>query len=158
VTDLEDVRRRVETLEAIEQIKKLKARYFRFVDEKRHDEFAALFTPDAVLITDGIEWSSPHEMASTIRNLTGAAPSVHHGHMPEIDVAGDSASGIWAMQDLLTFPAADDAPEGHIGYGQYRETYRRVAGEWLIASLVLTRFRMDPLANWVVDDDADLLG
>lgn len=144
--------RRVDALEAIEEIKRLKARYFRFVDEKKHDELAALFTPDARLVTDGVTWDSPQQFADTIRTLTGAAPSVHHGHMPEIEMTGDdTASGIWAMEDLLTFPAADGAPEGHNGYGQYRETYRKVDGAWLIDSLELTRFRMDPLANWTPD-------
>jgi hypothetical protein len=131
LSDDEELINRIETLESIERIKTLKARYFRLVHEKKHDEFAALFTPNAVIVTDGITWSSSTEMAETIRSLTGAAPSVHHGHMPEIAVSGDSARGIWAMQDLLTFPAADGAPEGHIGYGQYRETLptdrRRVA-------------------------------
>ena len=150
---LEDIVRRVEALEAIEQIKQLKARYFRFVDEKKHDELAALFTPYAELVTDGIRWDSPEQFAGTIRDLTGAAPSVHHGHMPEIEITGpDTASGIWAMEDLLTFPAAPGAPEGHNGYGQYRETYRKVDGTWLIDSVVLTRFRMDPLANWTADE------
>ncbi|MBI0293347.1 nuclear transport factor 2 family protein [Streptomyces sp. PRKS01-29] len=50
---------------------------------------------------------------NTIPDLTGAAPSVHHGHMPEIEITGpDTASGIWAMEDLLTFPAGKDAPGG----------------------------------------------
>ena len=146
---VEDLARRLETLEAIEAIRGLKARYFRFVDEKKHDDLAALFTPDSRLVTDGIAWESPEQFAHTIRDLTGAAPSVHHGHMPEIEITGpDSATGIWAMEDLLTFPVGEDAPEGHSGYGQYRETYRKIDGEWLIDSLVLTRFRMDPLANW----------
>lgn len=147
--DLDDIVRRLDDLEAIESIKRLKARYFRFVDEKRHDELAALFTPDAKVVTDGIAWNSPQEFAYTIRDLTGAAPSVHHGHMPEIEMTGpDTASGIWAMEDLLTFPAGKDAPEGHNGYGQYRETYRKVNGKWLIDTAELTRFRMDPLENW----------
>jgi hypothetical protein len=81
-----------------------------------------------------------------------AAPTVHHGHMPEIQITGpDTASGIWAMEDLLPVPAGKDAPEGHDGYGQYRETYRKADGHWLIDSLVLTRFRMDPLENWTPD-------
>ncbi|TDC31882.1 nuclear transport factor 2 family protein [Micromonospora sp. 15K316] len=139
-------------MESIESIKRLKARYFRFVDEKKHDELAALFTPDANLVTDGVTWKSPQEFAYTIRDLTGGAPSVHHGHMPEIEITGpDTASGIWAMEDLLTFPAGPNAPEGHNGYGQYRETYQRVDGEWLIDSVLLTRFRMDPLENWTPD-------
>ncbi|MEU4678527.1 nuclear transport factor 2 family protein [Micromonospora sp. NPDC023737] len=152
MNDLDDVVRRLAALEAIESIKKLKARYFRFVDEKKHDELAALFTPDAKLVTDGISWKSSKEFAYTIRDLTGAAPSVHHGHMPEIEITGPgTASGIWSMENLLTFPAAPEAPEGHNGYGQYRETYRKVDGRWLIDSLLLTRLRMDPLENWTPD-------
>ncbi|MFI9470030.1 nuclear transport factor 2 family protein [Streptomyces sp. NPDC052492] len=149
MSDLDEISRRLDELEAIESIKQLKARYFRFVDEKKHDDLAALFTPDAKVVTDGIVWKSPQEFAYTIRDLTGAAPSVHHGHMPEIEITGPAtASGIWAMEDLLTFPAAEGAPEGHNGYGQYRETYRKVDGRWLIDSAELTRFRMDPLENW----------
>ncbi|MEU9553461.1 nuclear transport factor 2 family protein [Streptomyces werraensis] len=149
MSDFDEIRRRLSDLEAIESIKQLKARYFRFVDEKKHDDLVALFTPDAKLVTDGIVWKSPQEFAYTIRDLTGEAPSVHHGHMPEIEMTGpDTASGIWAMEDLLTFPAGKDAPEGHNGYGQYRETYRKVDGRWLIDSVELTRFRMDPLDNW----------
>ncbi|MEU6603028.1 nuclear transport factor 2 family protein [Streptomyces flaveolus] len=141
---------RVQRLEDIEDIHQLKARYFRFVDEKKHDQLAALFTPHAKLVTDGITWKSPQEFAHTIRDLTGAAPSAHSGAMPEIKITGpNTASGIWSMEDILTFPAGKkDAPEGHHGYGQYRETYRKVHGKWLIDSVLLTRFYMEPLAPW----------
>ncbi|MFC3499606.1 nuclear transport factor 2 family protein [Micromonospora krabiensis] len=140
---------RVQRLEDIEEIHQLKARYFRFVDEKKHDELAALFTRDAKLETDGITWKSPQEFAHTIRDLTGAAPSAHSGAMPEITITGpNTASGIWSMEDILTFPAGPNAPEGHNGYGQYRETYKKVNGKWLIDSVVLTRFWMDPLPAW----------
>jgi hypothetical protein len=153
MSTVESLAERLDAVEAIEEIKRLKARYFRFVDEKKHDELAALFTDDANLTTDGITWDSPEHFAYTIRDLTGQAPSVHHGHMPEIEITGkDTASGIWAMEDLLTFPAGDGAPDGHNGYGQYRETYRKVNGRWLIDSLVLTRFRSDPLDNWVAGE------
>ncbi|MGW3650937.1 nuclear transport factor 2 family protein [Streptomyces sp. NPDC000878] len=147
--DPDDIMRRLEALEDVESIKQVKARYFRFVDEKKYEELAALFTPEAKVVTDGTAWDSGADMADVVRDLVGAAPTVHHGHMPEIQITGaDTASGIWAMEDLLTFPAGKDAPEGHDGYGQYRETYRKVDGRWLIDSLVLTRFRMDPLENW----------
>ncbi|POX63502.1 hypothetical protein C3492_10050 [Streptomyces sp. Ru62] len=148
-TSSQSLKDRVQRLEDIEEIHQLKARYFRFVDEKKHDELAALFTPDARIVTDGITWKSPQEFAHTIRDLTGKAPSVHSGAMPEITITGrDTASGIWSMEDLLTFPAGKDAPQGHHGYGQYNETYRKVHGKWLIDSVLLTRFRMDPLENW----------
>jgi uncharacterized protein (TIGR02246 family) len=147
---------RLQKLEDIEQIHQLKARYFRFVDEKKHDQLAALFTPDAKLVTDGITWKSPKDFAYTIRDLTGAAPSAHSGAMPEITITGpDTATGIWSMEDILTFPAGPKAPEGHNGYGQYRETYQKVNGKWLISSVLLTRFYMEPLPSWTPPKTAD---
>jgi len=140
---------RVQRLEDIQDIEQLKARYFRFVDEKKHDQLVKIFTPNAKIVTDGQAFKSPKEFADIIRDSVGAAPTVHHGHMPEITITGPAtATGIWAMEDLLTFPAGPNAPQGHNGYGQYHETYKKVHGKWLIDSVLLTRFRMDPLANW----------
>ncbi|MEU6603132.1 nuclear transport factor 2 family protein [Streptomyces flaveolus] len=93
MSDLEEIRRRLSELDAIESIKQLKARYFRFVDEKKHDDLVALFTPDPKLVTDGIVWKSPQEFAYSIRDLTGDAPSVDHGHMPEIEITGPTRHG-----------------------------------------------------------------
>ena len=45
--DPDDIMRRLEALEDVESIKQVKARYFRFVDEKKYEELAALFTPEA---------------------------------------------------------------------------------------------------------------
>ncbi|WP_219838532.1 nuclear transport factor 2 family protein [Paenibacillus sp. R14(2021)] len=136
-------------LENVEEIKKLKARYFRFIDEKKWSDFAQLFTPDARIEIDGNVFTGGEAFAKGAGAVIGAAPTVHHGHMPEIDIIDkENAKGIWAMEDMLTFPAAKDAPPGHDGYGSYSETYKRVDGVWKISSVVLTRFRMDPLANW----------
>ena len=149
MTDLDRVVLRLDTLEAIESIKQLKARYFRFVDEKRYDEFAALFVPSAKIVVQGDTWDSAADMAVAMRQLIGPSPTVHHGHMPEIEILGeDSASGIWELEDIVPFQAGQNVP-GHRGYGQYRETYQKVDGRWLISSLVLTRFRMDPMDNWI---------
>ncbi|MEC0269574.1 nuclear transport factor 2 family protein [Paenibacillus anseongense] len=146
ITELEQ---RYHKLEDVEEIKELKARYFRFIDEKKWSEFAELFTPDAKIEIDGNVFTGGEAFANGAGAVIGAAPTVHHGHMPEIDLIDmDNAKGIWAMEDMLTYPATKDAPPGHDGYGSYRETYKRVNGVWKINSLVLTRFRMDPLANW----------
>ncbi|WP_371794735.1 nuclear transport factor 2 family protein [Streptomyces sp. NBC_01718] len=140
---------RVQRLEAIEDIHQLKARYFRFVDEKKHDQLVKIFTPNAKIVTDGQAFKSPKEFADIIRDAIGAAPTAHSGAMPEIEITGpNTATGIWSMEDMLSFPAGPNAPQGHHGYGQYRETYKKVHGKWLIDSVVLTRFRMEPLANW----------
>src|SRR6266487_3963844 len=43
----------VERLEAIEEIKQLKARYFRCMDRKDWDGFASVFAPDARMDVSG---------------------------------------------------------------------------------------------------------
>ena len=67
--------------------------------------------------------------------LEGVA-TVHHCHTPEITLTSPTtATGIWAMEDLLFFP---DGTQLH-GAGHYRETYEKRDGEWLIKRLHLTR-------------------
>ncbi len=138
----------VEQLAAIEAIKVLKARYFRFVDTKAWDDFETLFTPDATLVIAEArpEPFTPRALTDLLRAHYGRCVTVHHGHMPEITIDGpDRASGIWAMDDQRFF-AADDpsAPfAAAIGAGHYHETYALTAGGWRIASLRLTRLRLD---------------
>ena len=50
-----------------------------------------------------------------------------------------SATGVWAMEDMLRWP---NGTELH-GYGHYHETYEKVEGAWRIKSSKLTRLRMD---------------
>ena len=143
----------LEQLVAIEQIKALKARYFRLVDTKAWDEFEALFTPDAPLVIAEArpEAFTPRTLTDLLRAHYGRCVTVHHGHMPEITIDGtDRASGVWAMDDQRFF-AADDpsAPfAAAIGAGHYHETYALTVDGWRIASLRLTRLRLDvtPLA------------
>ncbi len=138
----------VERLDAIERIKVLKARYLRLVDTKQWDGFEALFTADASLeIAEARpEPFTPVELADLLRAHYGRCITIHHGHTPEIDVHGpDSASGIWAMEDQRFFDADDpSAPfASALGAGHYHETYARTPDGWKIASLQLTRLRLD---------------
>ena len=136
----------IERLEAIEAIKRLKARYFRCLDTKDWDGFAAVFAPDLVAdvsADSGRVVEGADEFVASVRKAVGDVETVHHGHMPEIEITSDTtASGIWAMEDLLRFP--DGAPVATLhGFGHYEETYRLVDGEWKIATLRLTRLRRD---------------
>jgi hypothetical protein len=75
-----------------------------------------------------------------LREAIGDVLTVHHCHMPEIQLTSKaSASGLWAMEDMLRWP---DGTELH-GYGHYHETYEKVDGEWRIKRSELTRLRMD---------------
>jgi len=140
MTNLE---KQVRELLDIEEIRLLKARYFRFVDEKRWAEWAELFTPDAVFVAraNGSEQKGRDAIVALAQSVLGPAVSVHHGHMPEITVEGDQATGVWAMEDRVEFPDGT----GFHGRGHYHEIYSRHQGRWRIAHLRFTVLLMEPL-------------
>lgn len=130
----------------IEAIRRLKARYFRCIDTKDWDGLRAILCDDVdidVHADSGRRYTGADAFVTSVsRNLAGAT-SVHHGHMPEIDILGvDEATGVWAMEDEIWFPPGGPIEHLH-GYGHYHERYRRVDGEWRIAALTLVRIRRD---------------
>jgi hypothetical protein len=158
-----------EQILALEEIKKLKARYFRTLDTKDWAGYLAVFTADAIIdsteaytprdlkgapiVFDGVvppapnpEWHSHGDPAAFAKDLAKTLEGVqttHHGHMPEIEFTSDTtAEGIWAMEDMLRWPTGAPIREMH-GYGHYRETYVKSSQGWRIRSLKLTRLRVD---------------
>jgi SnoaL-like domain len=138
----------VRRLVDIEEIKQLKARYFRLVDAKDWDAWGCVFAIDAVLeIPEGdLVHRGRDEIVANVSTVMADLRTVHHGHMPEIELTGpDSARGVWAMFDYVEWPAQDDRCVGLRGYGHYVEEYVREDGEWRIARSRLDRLRVDPL-------------
>ena len=135
----------------IEAIKQLKARYFRFVDTKQWEAFGGLFTEDAVMLVNrGVttwggekertrDWRGREQIREAVRNRMQDLLSVHHGHMPEIELTSPTtATGIWAMEDIV-----ENRAEMMRGHGHYHETYRKIGDRWFIASLELNRLRVE---------------
>ena len=141
----------LERYHAIEEIKQLKARYFRHLDGKEWDSWQDVFTPDAELVVsfEGDGPGTPDnpvvgsaEIVAFVRPSIEALVTVHHGHMPEIELTSPTtARGVWAMEDLLSLPGGG----GQVlqGWGHYHETYERIDGQWRIKTLRLTRLRVD---------------
>jgi len=135
-----------DTLADIEEIKQLKARYFRLMDTKQWDEWADLFTDDLDTWFEDTS-NSTHgrdEFVGSVRSILADAVTIHHGHMPEIEVTGpNTARGIWAMFDYVKF-GNPRRPLEMKGYGHYHEQYRKEPdGRWRINSLRLHRLRVD---------------
>jgi hypothetical protein len=87
------------------------------------------------VVHDGVEAF----VTSLRRDLAGAV-TVHHGHMPEIELTSpSSATGIWSMYDLLRWPDGTEIE----GYGHYHERYDKIDGRWMISRLKLTRLLVD---------------
>jgi len=143
-----DIEQELASLHAIEEIKRLKSRYFRFLDTKDWVGLESVFTPDALL---EIPEASPEcqkikDAMPFIKNFLGNCVSIHAGFMPEIDIlSATTAKGIWAMNDRI-FWSGDDAQlfgYGNLcGAGHYHETYQQIDGSWLIQSMRLTRLRL----------------
>jgi uncharacterized protein (TIGR02246 family) len=143
----------VARLEAVEEIRRLKAAYFRTMDTKDWDGFAAVFAPDAVMDMSGEMRDGTTEgegitrgnraIAEFVKGAVDPVTTVHHGHMPEIEILSPTtARGIWAMEDKLRWPEGTPIRSMH-GYGHYHETYEKVDGRWLIKTITLTRLRVD---------------
>jgi len=79
----------------IEEVKRLKARYFRTLDRKQWDDWGQVFAKDALLEVpeaDVVESGRAAIVASVSAALEGTR-TVRQGHMGEIDITGpDTAS------------------------------------------------------------------
>jgi SnoaL-like domain len=140
--------RAVRELIAIEEIKRLKARYFRFIDSRSWAEWPQIFTDDATFEFEfpPMRFDDPQSFVAMSEAALEGARSFHSGCMPEIQLTSEgAATGIWAMEDRVELPP-DAGPSFH-GYGHYHEDYRRVDGRWKIASLRLTRVRVDQVGG-----------
>jgi ketosteroid isomerase-like protein len=152
---------KAEMLQAIEDNTQLKARYFRFIDTKDYEGLAGLFAEDASFDMrnarrNGNDERSLSEMAgkdafpvgreaivALIAGRTRTASTVHHGHMPEIEILSDTtARGIIAMEDSNSYVENGKTSKLH-GFGHYHETYSKIGGRWYIQTLLLTRLRVD---------------
>ena len=145
-----------------EQIKETKARYFRYMDTKQWERWRRCFTDDC-RFEMSTDIDDPDEWVRYVATNVGAARTAHHGHMPEITFTGeDTARVIWAMYDLVEFPASTEgrwrlrrlrplrrrrALARLRRFGHYEEEYRRVGDEWRISFMRLTRLRVDALVG-----------
>jgi hypothetical protein len=131
------------TLLEIEAIKQLKARYCRFLDTKKWDDWRALFADDFVSDTSpsgGKLITGADEFVAFVRGALEKQPTVHQVHAPEITVTSDTtATGIWALEDVVRLTPGVNLN----GRGHYHETYEKVDGRWLIKTSTLTRLRED---------------
>ncbi|TDD80881.1 nuclear transport factor 2 family protein [Actinomadura darangshiensis] len=124
-------------LVALEEIRRLKYRYLRCVDLKLWDEFAAVFTEDAVAEYDApvlnkvLRLEGRDAIVDYMRsNLGPDKTSTHTAGCPEIDIDGDRATGVWSLDDTIILHEHNLLIRGA---AFYHDTYRRQAdGTWLV--------------------------
>jgi hypothetical protein len=141
---LPDMAFRPEDLAALEEIRRLKYRYFRTLDLKLWDEYADTFTADAVghygtKVYGDLEPLRGRDaiVAFMEEKLAGEIITMHVAQHPEIDVDGDEATGSWGFEDTVIVPQFKVLIRGA---GYYRDRYRREAdGVWRIAETAYDR-------------------
>ncbi|MDC6458950.1 nuclear transport factor 2 family protein [Luminiphilus sp.] len=122
-------------LESIELIKQLKARYFRFLDTRNLDGLKTVFTHDSTASFIGGDYDFQLDGWEQLegfykKSFTGQNFGMHNGHHPEICVDGDTATGIWYLQDIFV---SLEHNMNIVGSALYDDEYRREDGHWRIA-------------------------
>ena len=122
-------------LESIELIKQLKARYFRFLDTRNLEGLKTVFTSDATASFIGGDYDFQLDGWEQLeafykKSFTGQNFGMHNGHHPEICVDGDTATGIWYLQDIFV---SLEHNINIVGSALYDDDYRREDGQWRIA-------------------------
>jgi len=113
----------LERLMAIEEIKQLKGRYQRALDNSRWDEFADCLAEDFWVMETGLEEpirGRDEVLAQVRRSVETYGGWKHHAILPQIEITSDTtAKGTWTF-----------AGSGSI----YEDEYVRVDGNWKVKS------------------------
>jgi hypothetical protein len=135
--------RAIDRLVAIENIKLLRARWCRFLDERRWNDVEALLSDDASLDLSG---ATPElaivRGAGAIRDFVagrygGNAMLLHLNFLPEIEILSENnATGIWRQEVFLKDRYVENVHHGH-GYGTVHDRYEKHSGVWKIQSIYL---------------------
>ena len=123
-----------EDLVELEEIKRLKYRYARFLDQKDWEGVATCFVEDATAAYGGKKGKLEGRDA-IMEFLRGALKATtrittHSMGHPEIELTGpDSATGTWSLHDEVI-----DTELGFVvrGASVYSDEYARSDGEWRI--------------------------
>ena len=120
----------------VEAIKQVKYRYLRAMDTKHWDDFAATMTEDIVgaygsSLGKELHFDNRVDLVEYLSSAMGPGIITEHRVThPEITVTGDTASGIWYLQDRVIVAEFNFML---IGAAFYHDTYRRTDNGWKIS-------------------------
>ena len=136
---LEELEKRVQALEDLEEIKKLHQKYIDLMDELRYQEVLDLFTEDATAevrdsgVKRGRKGLEEVYIEGLAKRRGGNRAEGHIVIQPDITVDGDTARGTWLVYMLLSRPTNEWVQ------GRNEGVYQKVNGKWMIKSMKFTR-------------------
>nr|WP_296774085.1 nuclear transport factor 2 family protein [Rhodococcus sp. (in: high G+C Gram-positive bacteria)] len=120
-------------MDSVTEIQRLKYRYARALDTKSWAEFADTLIPEATATYgEHLAFESRDALIEFVRTTLGPTVITEHqcGH-PEIEVDGNTATGIWYLSDTVIIPEHSVILRGA---AFYRDRYVRCSdGTWRIA-------------------------
>ena len=126
------VEKRLETLEAEQAIRRLKARYLNACDAKDVAAIRSCFISDAVIDYPPLGQFGVDGLIDIFTQMAVNRPitDVHQGHNAEIEIAGDTASARWSLSYANFNP---DDNSFRLLSGFYHDKYQRTKSGWKIS-------------------------
>ena len=138
--DIEALSRRVQALEDIAAIERLKAAYCDGCDRDHDpDSVVPLFTPDGVWSAVGFYdlcgRAEIHAHFVKINRENKLQRTMHMIANPSIKVDGDKATGEWRYMMAYSSPSKEGTTKYYRIIGRYRDDFVRIDGQWYIETL-----------------------
>jgi ketosteroid isomerase-like protein len=137
--NIEELERRVQILEDIENIKKLHQNYINLMDNLKYAEVMGLFTEDAIAevrnsgVKKGKKAIEEIYLGFLAKIRGNTRNEGHFAVEPDITVSGNKAIGTWLIYMLFSKPTVQWVQ------GKNECEYRKENGEWKISKLKFTR-------------------
>jgi len=147
MAQLSELEERIRVQEDREQIRMLKAKYWRCLDRKLWDELAEVFDDDFVGDGPHGHFEGKTAMVKFLKDALGseAVRTAHGGHNPEIEITSETtARAIWPLTDYVSF----GSKRKFVGYGHYEDEYVKADGQWKMKSSRLSRI----VEEWTIPE------
>lgn len=153
---LEELEKRIQVLEDLEEIKKLKVRYAKYIDDNFNvEKLGELFAEDAVW--GGEAWGMFQGREAIKEYFAGMSKhmvfSCHRIVAPDITVEGKKAYGTWYGMNSGILSNG----KGFWSSCLYIDEYKKINGQWLISSTKIHHFYRSPYeGGWAKERNMSL--
>lgn len=140
--ELEEMEKRLGTMEDIEAIKSLQNEYIFYLLNRQWTEIPDFFSDDAFVLVSKLEKCRGKKEITKLfterisKANAGKDRDTHFTLMPVITVAGDKAKGHWMLYIFIADPATGAV--SRFNQGRYDCEYVKQNGEWKFSKLVWT--------------------
>lgn len=153
---LEELEKRVQALEDLEEIKKLKVRYAKYIDDSFNvEKLAELFTEDATW--GGEAWGMIQGREAIMKYFAGMPKhmvfSCHRIVAPDITIEGNKAYGTWYGMNTGILSNG----QGFFSSCMYIDEYEKIDGRWFMSNVKLHHFYRSPYeGGWAKEKNMSL--